>query len=123
MGTPEFHGWRACDACGEAIERIEDAVLTVSPDLLEQRRAALAEQARARAAGEEASKADTGLVPWDWGHRDCIPPRPADYVVDGSRVASLEGLTVASFGLLAQPWFVETAWEDAARRFYDLPLT
>lgn len=117
-----FGGWRACDECGEAIASPADAGLTVSPEVLEERRAGLAEAARAKAAGEQAPRASSGLVPWNWAHLACIPPRDEEYVVAGDRVDTLPEALARTLELLDRPWFLETAWEDALRRFYPIPF-
>jgi len=121
-GDTEFGGWRACDACGEAIASPDEAALTVPPELIEERRAGIAERARALAAGEEAARASTGLIPWDWGHRACFPPRDEAYFVAGARIATMPGILAETLALMDREWFMETAWEDAVRRFYRIPF-
>lgn len=122
MSGDEFRGWRACDACGEEIAAPGDAVLTLAPEYLQQRRAGLAEQERARAAGETAGHVSSGLVPWDWVHRDCMQPRPEEYVIAGDRFDTLRGAMARTLEAMDREWFMETAWEDAIRRFYDIPF-
>lgn len=118
----QFAGWRACDACGEEVASPADAVLSVAPDYLEERRAGLEEQARARAAGESVPHVSTGLVPWDWVHRDCLQPRAEEYVIAGDRFDTLPKALARTLEIMDREWFMETAWEDAIRRFYDIPF-
>ena len=121
-GSPAISGWRACDACGERIEATVDALLTVAPERLEERRTGLAEQERARAAGETVPHVSTGLVPWDWIHEACLQPRPPEYRIAGDRFDTLAQAMARTLELLEQEWFLETAWEDAIRRFYSIPF-
>ncbi|MEX2373541.1 MAG: hypothetical protein WD800_07035 [Dehalococcoidia bacterium] len=116
-----FGGWRGCDACGEAIAAPSDAVLAVAPEVIEERRAGIQERDRARAAGEDVPHVSTGLVPWDWVHRACAQPRPDEYVVAGDRIDTLPKAMARTLELLDREWFLETAWEDAIRRFYEIP--
>ncbi len=109
-----FGGWRSCDVCGEAIAHIEDAALGL-------RAAPLAER---RAAAREAS-ADSrplGLVAWDWGHVECMGAMELTYVIPGPRLDSMPKLVARTLQLLDEEWFLETAWEDAVRRFYRVPF-
>ena len=107
---PSFGGWRACDVCGEAIATIDEAVLALRAALLEERRAVAVDGA------------EPGLVPWDWGHRDCFTPLGLRYVIDGSRLDTLPRMMARTLQLLDEEWFLETAWEDAVRRFYRIPF-
>ena len=109
-----FGGWRSCDVCGEPIARIEDAALVLRAALFEERRAAVAE---ASANGAE----QPGLVPWDWGHRVCFDALDPMYVVDGPRMDTLPRMMARTLQLMDEPWFLDTAWEDAVRRFYRVP--
>ena len=109
-----FGGWRACDVCGESIATIDEAVLVLRADLLEERRATLAEAAPGAAA--------PGLVPWDWGHRDCFAALAPLYVIEGPRLDTLPRMMARTLQLLDEAWFLETAWEDAVRRFYRIPF-
>lgn len=120
--STEFGGWRACDACGEAIASPSEAALTVPPELIEERRAGIAERARALAAGEAPPRTSTGLVPWDWGHRACFPPRAPEFFVDGEAISTMPGILARTLALMDREWFLETAWEDAVRRFYRIPF-
>ena len=122
MEDTSFGGWRACDECGEVIASPADAVLTVPPELLEERRASLAEYQRAKAAGEDAPRASSGLIPWNWCHRDCLLPRPDEYVVAGDAFDTLPKAMARTLQLMDREWFAETAWEDAIRRFYVIPF-
>ena len=110
-----FGGWRACDVCGEPIATIEEAALVLRAETLEERRAALA--------APDADPADPpGLVPWDWGHLACFEALPPVYVIDGLRMDTLPRIMARTLQLLDEPWFIETAWEDAVRRFYRVPF-
>ena len=106
-----FGGWRGCDVCGEPIDTIEEAALGVRGSLLEERRAAIA---------------DTGtepwLVPWDWGHRVCFDILEPLYVIDGPKMDTLPRMMARTLQLMDEAWFLETAWEDAVRRFYRVPF-
>jgi len=117
--VPAFQGWRACDACGDQPLRVpEEGVLTVSAGLIEERRGAFAERRDAAARGDPVDDSPPGLVPWDWGHRECFPDRAPEYVIDGDRIASLAKMMARTLELFDADWFLETAWEDAVRRFY-----
>jgi hypothetical protein len=121
--SPPFRGWRACDACGDLPLRSPgEGVLTVAPELIEERRAELGERQAAAARGERVEGAPPGLVPWDWGHRECFPGRPEEYVIAGERMDTLPEMMARTLQLLDADWFLETAWEDAVRRFYDVPF-
>jgi len=118
-----FRGWRACDACGDQPLRTPaDGVLTVAAVVLEERRAALRERAAVAARGEILEGAPPGLVPWDWGHRECFPDRAPEHVIAGDRVDTLPKMVARTLELLDAEWFLETAWEDAVRRFYAIPI-
>ena len=114
-----FGGWRACDVCGERIARIEDAALVVRTEALAERRAALLEAAEA--AGRPAGRAP-GLVAWDWGHTECFGAMELAYIIAGTRFDTMPKLVARTLQLLDEPWFLETAWEDATRRFYRVPF-
>lgn len=111
-----FGGWRSCDVCGEPVARIEDGALVLRSALFEERQAALA--AALVDGGDQ-----PGLVPWDWGHRECFDALDPMYVVHGPRMDTLPRMMARTLQLLDEPWFLETAWEDAVRRFYHVPLT
>ena len=119
--TPDFRGWRACDGCGEVITSPSDAVLTVAPEYLRDRQAGIDERVRAQAAGETPPHVSTGLVPWDWVHRMCMQPREVQYVVEGHRFDTLPKALARTLELMDRKWFMDTAWEDAIRRFYEIP--
>ncbi|MFA7249569.1 MAG: hypothetical protein WC273_08030 [Dehalococcoidia bacterium] len=110
-----FGGWRACDVCGEPIATIEEAALVLRAPLLDERRAALAAPG-----GTPADQ--PGLVPWDWGHRACSEALAPLYVIDGPRMDTLSKMMARTLQLLDEPWFIDTAWEDAVRRFYRIPI-
>ena len=110
-----FGGWRACDVCGEPIATIEESALVLRADMLHERRAALATP--------EAGPAEPpGLVAWDWGHAECLGAMELTYVIAGPRFDTMPKLVARTLQLLDEPWFLETAWEDAARRFYRIPF-
>jgi hypothetical protein len=111
-----FGGWRSCDVCGEPIASIQDAALVLRTALFEERRAAL-ETAEGNGGDQP------GLVPWDWGHRTCFDALEPMYMVEGPRMDTLPRMMARTLQLLDEPWFLETAWEDAVRRFYRVPLT
>ena len=118
-----FRGWRACDACGDRPLRTPaEGVLALSAVLLEERRAAFRERQAAAARGDRVEEPPPGLVPWDWGHRECFPDRAPEHVIDGERLDSLPKILARTLELLDADWFLETAWEDAVRRFYDVPF-
>lgn len=120
---PAFQGWRACDACGDQpLQSPAEGVLSVSVDLIEERREAFRERQEAAARGEAMDDAPPGLVPWDWGHRECFPGRTAEYLIDGDRIDSLSKMMARTLELFDADWFMETAWEDAVRRFYAIPI-
>ncbi|MPZ99472.1 MAG: hypothetical protein GEU80_09075 [Dehalococcoidia bacterium] len=117
-----FGGWRACDACGEAgLRDPSEGALSVAIDQLEERRAELRTQEEAERGGEQAGPLP-GLVPWDWGHRDCFPDRQPPYLIEGERMDTLPEMMARTLQLLDEDWFLETAWEDAVRRFYSIPF-
>jgi hypothetical protein len=127
VGEPDdaltFRGWRACDACSDRpLHSPADGVLTTSPELIEERRAAFRERQAAAARGERVEDAPPPLVAWDWGHRDCFPQRPSEYVVPGDRMDTLPEMMARTLELLEADWFLETGWEDAVRRFYAIPF-
>ena len=109
-----FGGWRACDVCGEPIASTSDAALVLRAPLFEERRAALANPAPEQAP-------DPGLVPWDWGHRECVDALEPMYLVEGADMDTMPRMMARTLQLLDEPWFLETAWEDAVRRFYRIP--
>lgn len=118
-----FQGWRACDACGDRpLGSPAEGVLTVSADLIEERRVAFRERQDAAARGEAVDDRPPGLVPWDWGHRECFPGRAPEYVIDGERMDALPKMMARTLELFDAEWFLETAWEDAVRRFYAIPI-
>jgi hypothetical protein len=119
--APPFRGWRGCDACGETIDSPAEAVLALPPEYLLQRRAGIEERDRARAAGETSAHVSDGLVPWDWVHAACLQPRDPEYVIAGDSFDTLPKAMARTLQLLDREWFLETAWEDAIRRFYDVP--
>lgn len=121
--SPPFQGWRACDACGDRpLQTAAEGVLTVSADLIEERRAAFRARQETAARGEPVDDDPPGLAPWDWGHRECFPGRTPEYVVDGDRMDTLAKLMARTLELFDADWFLETAWEDAVRRFYAIPI-
>lgn len=120
-GSVPFRGWRACDACGEEVASPADAVLTLPPETLIERRTGIEERERARAAGETPPHAAEGLVPWEWVHTACLQPRDAGYVIAGDAFDTLSKAMARTLQLLDREWFLETAWEDAIRRFYEIP--
>ena len=105
-----FGGWRACDVCGEAIAAIDEAVLALRAALVAERQLAAVDDA------------EPGLVPWDWGHRACFVAFDLRYVIDGERLSTLPRMMARTLQLLDEPWFMETAWEDTVRRFYQVPF-
>lgn len=109
-----FGGWRSCDVCGEPIAAIEEAALVLRAPLFEERRDAVRQ---AQTDGGE----QPGLVPWDWGHRACFDALDPMYVVDGPRMDTLPRMMARTLQLMDEPWFLDTAWEDAVRRFYRVP--
>ncbi len=109
-----FGGWRACDVCGEPIASIKETALVLRTAVFQERRAA----AQDLPCGAE----PPGLVPWDWGHRSCFDALDPMYVIDGPRMATMPHLLARTLQLLDEDWFLETAWEDAVRRFYRVPL-
>ena len=115
-----FGGWRACDVCGEPIARIDEAVLALRAQALAERRAAVLEAAQASTEG--APGRAPGLVAWDWGHAECLGAMELTYVIAGPRFDTMPKLVARTLQLLDEPWFLETAWEDAARRFYRIPF-
>ncbi|MEX2447011.1 MAG: hypothetical protein WD734_06690 [Dehalococcoidia bacterium] len=112
-----FGGWRGCDACGESITMVEEAALVLRAALLAERQGAVAE---ATEAGNDI--AAIGLVPWDWGHRACFSGFDLTYAIDGTKMDTLPRLMARTLQLLDEDWFLETAWEDAVRRFYRVPF-
>lgn len=106
-----FGGWRACDVCGEPIAAIGDGALALRTELLDERRAVVAADGSA-----------PGLVPWDWGHRECFSALALRYVIDGPQLDTLPRMMARTLQLLGEEWFLETAWEDAVRRFYRVPF-
>ncbi len=110
-----FGGWRACDVCGEPIGTTAEAALALRGPLFEERRANLANPSPEKAP-------DPGLVPWDWGHRECVDAMEPMHVVPGDQMDTLPRMMARTLQLLDEPWFLETAWEDAVRRFYRIPL-
>ena len=113
-GDASFGGWRACDVCGEPIARTSDAALVLRAPLFEERRAAMADPAPDKTP-------DLGLVPWDWGHRECVAPLEPMHLIEGDRMDTMPRMMARTLQLLDEPWFLETAWEDAVRRFYRIP--
>lgn len=111
---PSFGGWRACDVCGEPIASTSEAALVLRAPLFEERRAALL-------APDPAKAPDLGLVPWDWGHRECVDALEPKYLVEGARMDTLPRMMARTLQLMDEPWFLDTAWEDAVRRFYRIP--
>ncbi|MSQ31396.1 MAG: hypothetical protein EXR64_05145 [Dehalococcoidia bacterium] len=110
-----FGGWRACDMCGEPIATVEESALVLRAETMEERRAALV--------ASDADPADPpGLVPWDWGHRTCFEAQRPFYVIEGPRMDTLPRMMARTLQLLDEPWFLDTAWEDAVRRFYRVPF-
>ena len=109
-----FGGWRACDVCGEAIAGIDEAALALRADLLAERRAALQQP--------DPPETASGLVPWDWGHRACLDALALHHVIPGAQLDTLPRMMARTLQLLDEPWFGETAWEDAVRRFYVIPF-
>ncbi len=110
--TLPMAGWRACDACGDRpLAAPAEGLLSVPVALVDGRRAAVA-------AGAEPSPA---LVTWEWGHRECFPGREPPYAVDGAAVDTLPRMMARTLDYLGVDWFLDTAWEDAVRRFYALP--
>lgn len=110
-----FGGWRACDVCGEPIATIEEGALVLRTSNLDERRAAVA-------ALDAAASEPTGLAPWDWGHGSCFGALNPFYVIDGPRMDTLPRMMARTLQLLDKDWFLETAWEDAVRRFYRVPF-
>ena len=108
-----FGGWRACDVCGEPIKAIEDAGLVLRASVMEERRAAAAEAGN----GVE----EPGLVPWDWGHLGCFEALAPMHVIPGPSMSTLPRMMARTLQLLDEDWFIDTAWEDAVRRFYHIP--
>jgi hypothetical protein len=117
-GDPEafaMSGWRACDACGELpLASPADGLLSVAISLIEERRAELARQ--------EAGADPPALAAWDWGHRECFPDRDPEHSLPGDAVDTLPKMMARTLDLLGADWFLDTAWEDAVRRFYAIPL-
>ena len=109
-----FGGWRACDVCGEPIDATSDATLVLRGNVLEERRATLA-------TNDAPGEAERGLVAWDWGHRECCEALAPLYIIEGDRMDTLPRLMARTLQLLDEDWFLETAWEDAVRRFSRVP--
>lgn len=118
-----FQGWRACDACGDRpLASPAEGVLTASAELIAERREVFRARQDAAAEGEPVEDGPPGLVPWDWGHRECFPGRAPEYVIVGDRMDSLARMMARTLELFDADWFLETAWEDAVRRFYAIPI-
>ena len=109
-----FGGWRACDVCGEPIAAIEEASLALRAEALAERRTAVLDAAPGAPA--------PGLVAWDWGHTVCFSAMALTYAIPGLRFDSMPKLVARTLQLLDEDWFLETAWEDAVRRFYRVPF-
>ena len=110
-----FGGWRACDVCGEPIATIEESALALRADIMQDRRAALA-------APKTDPAVPPGLVAWDWGHRACVDALNPLYRIEGPRLDTLPRMMARTLQLFDEEWFLETAWEDAVRRFYRIPF-
>ncbi len=110
-------GWRACDACGETpLASPADGLLSVATSLIDERHAALASDDNA------ADHAAPPHARWDWGHRECFPDRDPDHSLLGDRIDTLPKMMARTLDLLGTDWFADTAWEDAVRRFYAIPM-
>ena len=109
-----FGGWRACDVCGERIETIEEAGLGLRADPLAARRSEVLEMA--------SGGRTPGLVAWDWGHTVCLEAMDLSYLIHGPRIDTMPKLVARTLQLLDEDWFLDTAWEDAVRRFYQVPF-
>lgn len=113
----EMAGWRACDACGELpLTSPTDGLLSVAASLIEERRAILA------TANAGPGATPPPLATWDWGHRACFPDRDPEHSIPGDRIDTLAKMMARTLELLGADWFPETAWEDAVRRFYAIPV-
>ena len=110
-----FGGWRACDICGEPIASIEETALALRAE-------AMAERAAALEAATAEGKPAPGLVAWDWGHAGCFGAMELTYAIPGPRLDTMPKLVARTLQLLDEPWFLDTAWEDAVRRFYRIPF-
>ena len=99
-------GWLA----GLPDTTIEEAALAVRGSLLEERRSA------------PGAVNPQGFVPWDWGHRACLEPLLPLHMIEGPRMDTLPRMMARTLQLMDEPWFAETAWEDAVRRFYRIPF-
>jgi hypothetical protein len=114
---PRMAGWRACDACGERpLASPADGLLSVATSLIDDRRAALAAHDAA------ADDPPPARAMWDWGHRECFPDRDPEHSLAGDRIDTLPKMMARTLDLLDTDWFADTAWEDAVRRFYAIPI-
>ena len=113
-----FGGWRACDVCGEPIATIEEGGLVLRAPLMAERRTALDELV----AQEGTSGEIPGLVPWDWGHLVCFEALEPLHTIEGPQMDTLPRMMARTLQLMDEAWFAETAWEDAVRRFYQIPF-